>query len=288
MAADPELVERARTLRRAGLSTAQIAAELGGLPGSTVKGWLDGIPVPDWTRRPQAKDADRSAARDLRRAGLTYDEIAARLHVSKSSVSLWVRDLPHPPRQPRTAEAEARRREAHTRHYADLREVKAIRREYEVDAIATVLGPPSLRELLIAGAVAYWAEGSKRKPWRLAERVTFINSDPDMLRLFLDFLSAMGVPDDRRTFRVSIHESADEAAARAYWSEVVHVPAADFARTTLKRHTPRTVRKNVGDDYHGCLVVDVRRSTQLYREIEGIWRAIGRGASTLERPSRIV
>ena len=149
--------------------------------------------MPDWTRRPQAKDADRSAARDLRRAGLAYDEIAARLHVSKSSVSLWVRDLPHPPRQPRTAAAEARRREAHTRHYADLRGVKAIRREHEVDAIATVLGPPSLRELLIAGAVAYWAEGSKRKPWR-RRRVTFINSDPDMVRLFLDFLCSHGVP----------------------------------------------------------------------------------------------
>ena len=80
---------------------------------------------------------------------------------------------------------------------------------------------------------------------------------------------------------MSIHESADEAAARAYWSEVVHVPAADFARTTLKRHAPRTVRKNVGDDYHGCLVVDVRRSIGLYREIEGIWRAVGLRSPTL-------
>jgi transcriptional regulator with XRE-family HTH domain len=278
MPADPEVVQRARTLRGAGLSTPQVAAELGGLPLSTVKAWLTGVPVPEWTRRPQAKDEDREAARDLRREGLTYGEIAARLHVSKSSVSLWVRDLPHPPRRPG---GEARRRQAHSRYYADLRESKEIRRGHEVDAVATVVGPPSLRELLIAGAVAYWAEGSKRKPWRPAERVTFINSDPDMVRLFLAFLAAMGVSDDRRTFRVAIHESADEAAARGYWSEVIAVPAVEFQRTTLKRHTPRTVRKNVGDDYHGCLVVGVRRSIGLYREIEGIWRAISRGASTL-------
>jgi hypothetical protein len=200
------------------------------------------------------------------------------MHVSKSSVSLWVRDLPHPPRR---HAGEARRQRAHSQYYADLRESKEIRRGFEVDAVATVLGPPSLREVLIAGAVAYWAEGSKRKPWRPAERVTFINSDPDMVRLFLALLAAMSVSDDRRIFRVSIHESADEAAAREYWSEVVAVPAAEFQRTTLKRHNPRTVRKNVGDDYHGCLVVSVRRSIGLYREIEGIWRALGRPGSTL-------
>ena len=34
----------------------------------------------------------------------------------------------------------------------------------------------------------------------------------------------------------------------------------------------RTVRKNTGDEYHGCLRIDVRRSSGLYRRIEG-WSA---------------
>ena len=37
---------------------------------------------------------------------------------------------------------------------------------------------------------------------------------------------------------------------------------------------PKTVRKNVGDDYRGCLRIDVRRSTGLYRKIEGWAQAI--------------
>jgi len=41
------------------------------------------------------------------------------------------------------------------------------------------------RELLIAGAVAYWAEGRKAKPWRTSEVVVFVNSDAAMIRLFL-------------------------------------------------------------------------------------------------------
>jgi len=40
---------------------------------------------------------------------------------------------------------------------------------------------------------------------------------------------------------------------------------------TLK-HNPRTVRKNTGADYHGCLRVDVLRGASLYRKIEG-WAA---------------
>jgi hypothetical protein len=53
---------------------------------------------------------------------------------------------------------------------------------------------------------------------------------------------------------------------------VTHAHADRFRRPTLKRHNPRTVRKNVGADYHGCLRIDVRRSAGLYRKIEG-WAA---------------
>jgi hypothetical protein len=40
-------------------------------------------------------------------------------------------------------------------------------------------------ELFVAGVVAYWAEGAKNKPWRTGEQVKFVNSDPDLIRLFL-------------------------------------------------------------------------------------------------------
>jgi transposase len=51
----------------------------------------------------RGKLAEQQQARQLRRTGLPLAEIAARLDVSKSSVSLWVRDveftpLPRPPR----------------------------------------------------------------------------------------------------------------------------------------------------------------------------------------------
>lgn len=43
-----------------------------------------------------------------------------------------------------------------------------------------------------------------------------------------------------------------------------------FLRTTLKRHNPKTVRKNTGEAYRGCLIVRVRRGRELYWMIEGL------------------
>ena len=56
----------------------------------------------------RGKLAERQQARQLRRSGLPLAEIALRVGVSKSSVSLWVRDvefepLPRPPRGRRRA-----------------------------------------------------------------------------------------------------------------------------------------------------------------------------------------
>jgi transcriptional regulator with XRE-family HTH domain len=45
----------------------------------------------------RGKLAERQQARQLRRTGLPLAEIAGRLGVSKSSVSLWVRDVAFEP-----------------------------------------------------------------------------------------------------------------------------------------------------------------------------------------------
>jgi hypothetical protein len=70
-------------------------------------------------------------------------------------------------------------------------------------------------------------------------------------------------------FRVHIHESANVQATEAFWLRVTGADQSQFHRTLLKRHNPKTVRKNVGNEYHGCLRVDVRRGTSLYHRIEG-------------------
>jgi hypothetical protein len=74
-------------------------------------------------------------------------------------------------------------------------------------------------------------------------------------------------------FRVYIHETADVAAAERFWLNVTAADPSQFRKAVLKTHNPRTIRKNVGADYHGCLRIDVRQCAELYRRIEGWVRA---------------
>lgn len=100
----------------------------------------------------------------------------------------------------------------------------------------------------------------------------FMNSDPALIRFYMRFLAVAGIEPDRLRCRVQIHESADAEAAQRFWLDVTGLEAAQFRRPALKRHNPKTVRKNTGDDYHGCLRIDVLRGMSLYRKIEG-WAA---------------
>jgi predicted transcriptional regulator len=268
--------EQAIALRRAGKSRREIKEILGIAGNSTLDNLLAGEPPPEWTRRPNAKDDLHAKARRLREQGLGYNQIAAELGVSKSSVSLWVRDLPRPERL--SYEERCRRvAEGVRRYWAAERLVREAKREAQREAAraaaAAEIGRLTHRELLAVGAIAYWCEGAKNKPYHRHDRVTFMNSDPGLVTLFLRFLDAAGVDRNMIVYRVCIHETADVTGAEHFWLEVTGAEPEQFRKPTIKRHQPRTIRKNVGVDYRGCLRVEVRRSTDLYRRIEGWARA---------------
>jgi transposase len=267
------LRERAVALRRAGHSRREIKEILGIGSNQTLNDALHGEPPPEWTRRPRAKDDLHARARELREQGLNYEEIAAALGVSKSSISLWVRDMPRPERLS-YEECRKRAAEGSRLYWETERPVREARREEVRAAAAGQIGTLSKREILIAGAIAYWCEGAKTKPHRRQDRVVFVNSDPALIRFFLRFLDTVGIGREDLTYRVHIHESADVPGAERFWQRVTQADPRQFRRTVLKTHNPRTVRTNVGDDYHGCLRVEVRRSANLYRQIEGWSSAI--------------
>lgn len=109
-----------------------------------------------------------------------------------------------------------------------------------------------------------------------------MNSDLMLVKLFIEGLRILGVSDDRIRLRLQIHETADEEDARRWWAEQLGRKADDFMRSTIKRHQPKTVRKNVGEDYHGCLTVTVLQSRTLYQLLDGFVHHVARGAIAAE------
>ncbi|MGC5563949.1 hypothetical protein ACPYPG_14035 [Streptomyces sp. FR-108] len=270
------LRERAIALRREGYSLRRIRDELRVFNNDILNQLVKGEPPPEWTKRPRAKDDLRDKARELRLQGWTYDRIQAELGCSKSSISLWVRDLPKP--EPRyTPDGH---RALMNAGLTQLRAAQNREREATKQAAASNIGRLSDRELFVLGIGLYWAEGTKDKPYDRRENVTFVNSDPGMIKVFLRWLDLLGVERHRLRFHVMIHETADAAAAEQYWANLVDAAPNMFNKTTLKKHNPQTVRKNVGTSYRGCLVVRVLKSADLYRRIEGSWCGIVLGTDS--------
>jgi hypothetical protein len=217
-------------------------------------------------------DCIKEQAVKLRRQGKSRREIKETLgFISNSTLNQILRGEPLPPDRagPRYAESTRRAAEGVERYWAAERTAREAARVAISAAAAAQVGELTGREVIIAGALAYWCEGAKSKPYRIDEQVRFTNSDPALIRFFLKFLDQAGVPRQRLRYCVYIHESADLEAAASYWASVTAAAPDQFLRPVIKHHTPRASRHRDNADYHGCLRVSVIKSSELYRQISG-------------------
>lgn len=100
----------------------------------------------------RGKVKEQAKARELRAEGCLLEDIAEALGVSKSSVSLWVREVEFTP---------GPRRQARRRGPNALQRRKAEEIERLLTEGRERIGPLSEREFLVAGAALYAGEGAK-------------------------------------------------------------------------------------------------------------------------------
>lgn len=166
----------------------------------------------------RGKVEEQNEARRLRSEGWTMPDIAAELGVSRSSVSLWVRDVAYVPRRPprsgfvkREPNALARRKQA------EIERLLAEGRER--------IGELSERDLLIAGTALYAGEGFKDR------QVGMANTDPRILVFFVAWLRRFFDVDERRLkVALYLHDGLDLDAATAYWSALLDITPDRFLK----------------------------------------------------------
>jgi hypothetical protein len=109
------------------------------------------------------------------------------------------------------------------RELADRKKIRAavVRESYRAEGREKA--QRSSFNLFLAGCMLYWAEGSKTDRCSL----TFTNSDPDMIRLFMRFLrEACEVPDNRIRVRVHgfLNNGITREAIESYWLNTTELP----------------------------------------------------------------
>lgn len=212
----------------------------------------------------RGKVVERQQARRLRRTGLPLGEIAARVGVSKSSVSLWVRDVEFD--APVVRSARGRRRDPNALQRRKQGEIERLLEEGRIR-----IGRLSEREFLVAGAALYAGEGTKRDG-----AVRFANSDPRMILFFCCWLRQFfEIDESRLRVRLYLHEGLDLAATIAYWSALTGIPPRQFVKPY--RAVPDASIRHA-KHVHGCVTVSYS-CTATHRSVMGLVSALLSGSA---------
>jgi hypothetical protein len=184
----------------------------------------------------RGKVREQNEARRLRMQGKTLVEIAHALQVSKSSASVWVRDVDFVPSARRTGGPRRR----HPWHEAKLRSIQ------QLDVFGRhFIGELGGKAFLVAGAALYAGEGSKADGM-----VAFANTDPAMVAFFCAWLRTVFFIDESRLrVAVYLHQGLDINTAEDFWSSVTGVPRQQFNKPYRAVADP-TIRTN--KHVHGC------------------------------------
>jgi transcriptional regulator with XRE-family HTH domain len=208
------------------------------------------------------KVREQQRARELRAQAWTLQDIATELEVSKSSVSLWVRDVAFTP-NPRRRTRAPRPSSLHLRKLAEIARCN--------DEGVALIGTLTERELLVLGAALYLGEGFKRDGG-----VGMANTDAGVLIAFVAWLRRFfDIDETRLRVRLYLHEGLDLEHAEAQWSALLGIPRSQFRRPYRASADPtRRHSKHV----LGCPAVTYSCS-YTHRRVMGLVRAVSSSAA---------
>jgi hypothetical protein len=182
----------------------------------------------------------RVAARELRAQGRSLGAIALAVGAARSTVSLWVRDIPLP-----EAERAALTAADPVRSRRRTGQLAWSRLTREARLAAQDAGRRRARArddpLHFAGCMLFWAEGSKHR-----NDVTFTNADSEMVRFFLRFLrECYGVTDEQLRLSINCHlgNGLTLTEIEAWWLGRLGLPASCLRKAAVNR--PSSASKRV-------------------------------------------
>ena len=186
------------------------------------------------------KVAEREHARQLRREhGLPVKEIAERVGVSVSSVSLWVRDIELTAEQQAVLDARNPVRNGQLKGTAvTASRARTSREAAQAHGRRLALENDPLHR---AGCMLHWAEGSKRR-----NTVLITNADADLLKTCVRMLQEFyGVADEQ--FFLSVNCFDDNGLTveeiEDWWLERLGLPTVCLRAPTVNRASTATKRR---------------------------------------------
>lgn len=182
-----------------------------------------------------AKKILKEKVLQLRKKGMSYSEIKSIVDVSKSTLSLWLRDMPLSEEKiKKLRDNSLKRIERYKVTMCKKREEK-IEKFYKDAKIK--IGKISKRDLFIGGIFLYMGEGSKTTKGTTA----LTNTNPFILKLFIQWLYLCNVKKEKIKVQLHLYSDMNIEKQITYWSDELSLSKKQFRKPHIKITTKTSV-----------------------------------------------
>jgi hypothetical protein len=210
----------------------------------------------------------KNEAIKLRKKGCSIQEISKKLHIARSTVSLFSKSI--------KLNQKAIKRLEKRKQFGKLkwqkiskekrRDIAYINNTWAKNTFSKIKPSQELYRLICA--TLYWAEGGKTNITRLE----FTNSDPEILKCFLKSLkNGFEFEIQKVRLNIHIHEYHNDQKLKKYWSNTLKIPLTQFNKSYLKPHTQKRIKLG----YNGCVRI-CYNCAEIARKIKVIYSSINK------------
>jgi len=183
----------------------------------------------------------KAKARALRKKGYSINQIVKEASLTKSSVSLWVRDIVLTKSQKKGLSERGRSRESIEKRRVSRLSNENAKRQKIINEAKNDFSDISTEQLKLIGIILYLGEG--RKAGRGS--ACLANSDPLVIKMMMRFFREIcRVPEKK--FRGHIHTftHANIEKTEKYWSQITKIPRGQFYKTYIKPSSASLQKRN--------------------------------------------
>lgn len=213
---------------------------------------------------------EKDLAIKLRKDGKSYNQIREVLKVSKSTLSLWLKDFPLSDKKLREL------RDFSPVRIEKYQKTMKIKREINFlnvfQNVKKDIGLLDKRDCFIAGLFLYWGEGLKATRYT----TSISNTDPKVLKFFIIWLNKIfNIKKDDLSVKLHLYKDMSREKERKFWYKELGLSSKNFQKDYIKdtKMSSQTYKNGFGHGtcnvmYYGKEVADyVKMSLKYIREL---------------------
>lgn len=188
----------------------------------------------------------------LRRNGYSLREISEKLKISKSTASLWLSGVEIGKNGQKRILKQKEKAIINLRKFKENQKKNYLKNIKNNCDVLEGKNRFKKNDLKIFLAMLFWGEGSKNE-----RRLVFMNSDPEMIRVYLSLLrSSYKINEKKLRAVLHLHDYHKVFECKKFWSDLTKID-----KNRISIYKKENTRKRIRENYQGCISIrygDVR------------------------------